>query len=68
MTLRGRSDAELLLETYVAEGRDALRKLAACSPSPSGIAQTGELFCARDPFGIKPFYYALPRAAGQVFS
>ena len=31
---------------------------AACSPSRSGTSARQTLFCARDRFGIKPFYYA----------
>ena len=38
---------------------------AACSPSPSGTPQTGELFCARDPFGVKPLYYTLAEGGSQ---
>ena len=56
--LRGRSDTELLLETYAAEGRDALRKLRGMYAFAIWDARAGELFCARDPFGIKPLYYA----------
>ena len=26
---------------------------------PSGIGSNGALFCARDPLGIRPFYYHL---------
>ena len=32
---------------------------AACSRSRSGTSGADELFCARDRFGIKPFYYAV---------
>src|ERR1700751_1163916 len=59
VTLRGGSDTELLLETYAAEGRDALRKLRGMFAFAIWDAKTGELFCARDPFGIKPLYYGL---------
>ena len=34
---------------------------AACSPTRSGTSAEQELFCARDRFGIKPFYYAAGR-------
>ncbi len=32
---------------------------AACLPSPSGMKVQQTLFCARDRFGIKPFYYTI---------
>src|ERR1700728_794363 len=59
VALRGGSDTELLLETYAAEGKEALRKLRGMFAFAIWDAQTGELFCARDPFGIKPLYYTL---------
>ena len=65
VTLRGGSDTELLLETYAAEGKEALRKLRGMFAFAIWDAQTGELFCARDPFGIKPFYYALAEGGRQ---
>jgi len=63
--LRGKSDTELLLETYAAEGREALRRLRGMFAFAIWDAKTGELFCARDPFGIKPFYYALAEGGRQ---
>ncbi len=54
---RGRSDSELLLETYAVEGRDVLRRLRGMFAFAIWDTKTGELFCARDPFGIKPLYY-----------
>jgi asparagine synthase (glutamine-hydrolysing) len=66
VTLRGRSDTELLLETYVAEGREALRRLRGMFAFAIWDNQTGELFCARDPFGIKPLYYTLAEGGRQL--
>ncbi len=57
--LRGRSDTELVLEAYAAEGKDALRRLRGMFAFAIWDGQAGELFCARDPFGIKPLYYTL---------
>ena len=34
---------------------------AACSPSRCGTSRRQRLFCARDRFGIKPFYYTVVR-------
>ncbi len=56
--LRGGSDTEVLLETYAVEGRDVLRRLRGMFAFAIWDTRTGELFCARDPFGIKPLYYA----------
>ena len=51
-----------MLRAYERWG-DELRSTgcAACSPSRSGTRPSSELFCARDRFGIKPFYYATGR-------
>ena len=65
VVLRGGSDTEVLLESYAAEGREALRKLRGMYAFAIWDAQTGELFCARDPFGIKPLYYALAEGGRQ---
>ena len=59
VTLRGRSDTELLLECYAAEGREVLRRLRGMFAFAIWDSQAGELFCARDPFGAKPLYYML---------
>jgi asparagine synthase (glutamine-hydrolysing) len=66
VTLRGRSDTELLLETYAAEGREALRRLRGMFAFAIWDARSGELFCARDPFGIKPLYYTVAEG-GRMF-
>jgi asparagine synthase (glutamine-hydrolysing) len=65
VALRGGSDTELLLETYAAEGREALRKLRGMFAFAIWDASAGELFCARDPFGIKPLYYTLADGGRQ---
>src|SRR5580693_8633881 len=59
VALRGGSDTEVLLETYAAEGKDALRRLRGMFAFAIWDGRTGELFCARDPFGVKPLYYML---------
>jgi asparagine synthase (glutamine-hydrolysing) len=65
VALRGSSDTELLLECYAAEGREALRRLRGMFAFAIWDAQAGELFCARDPFGIKPMYYMLAEGGRQ---
>ena len=65
VALRGGSDTEVLLESYAAEGKDALREAARHVRLRHLGRPDGELFCARDPFGIKPFYYALAEGGRQ---
>jgi asparagine synthase (glutamine-hydrolysing) len=64
--LRGRSDGEVLLETFALEGRDALRRLRGMYAFAIWDARNQELFCARDPFGIKPLYYTLAEGGKQL--
>ncbi|HVT70220.1 MAG TPA: asparagine synthase (glutamine-hydrolyzing), partial [Trebonia sp.] len=65
VVLRGGSDTELLLESYAAEGKDVLKRLRGMFAFAVWDARTGELFCARDPFGIKPLYYTLAEGGSQ---
>jgi asparagine synthase (glutamine-hydrolysing) len=60
--LRTRSAAEVLIEMYAWLGKDVVRQLRGMYAFAIWDRRTRELFCARDPFGIKPFFYAL--AAG----
>ena len=60
--LRSRSAAEVLVEMYAWLGRDAVRQLRGMYAFAVWDRRSRELFCARDPFGIKPLFYAL--AAG----
>ncbi len=64
--LRGASDSEVLLETYAAEGKDALRRLRGMYAFAIWDSKNGELFCARDPFGVKPLYYTLAEGGRQL--
>jgi asparagine synthase (glutamine-hydrolysing) len=57
--LRSRSSAEVLLELYAWLGKDLLRQLRGMYAFAIWDRRARELFCARDPFGIKPFFYAL---------
>ncbi|MFY9670968.1 MAG: asparagine synthase (glutamine-hydrolyzing) [Trebonia sp.] len=64
--LRGKSDSEVLLEMFAAEGKDALRRLRGMYAFAIWDTQNQELFCARDPFGIKPLYYTLAEGGNQL--
>ncbi len=57
--LRGRSPSEVLIEMYAWLGKDVVRQLRGMYAFAIWDRRTRELFCARDPFGIKPFFYAL---------
>jgi len=64
--LRGRSDSEVLLEMFAMEGKDALRRLRGMYAFAIWDTRNRELFCARDPFGIKPLYYTLAEGGNQL--
>ncbi len=57
--LRTRSPAEVLVEMYAWLGKDVVRQLRGMYAFAIWDRRARELFCARDPFGIKPFFYAL---------
>jgi asparagine synthase (glutamine-hydrolysing) len=57
--LRSRSPAEVLLQMYAWLGRDVVRQLRGMYAVVIWDRRARELFCARDPFGIKPFFYAV---------
>jgi asparagine synthase (glutamine-hydrolysing) len=59
--------AELILHALRAWGDDAPRRLLGDFAFAAWDGERRRLVCARDPFGIKPFYYAAPRGA-FVFS
>lgn len=53
------TDAQLLLRAYAAWGPDCVQHLRGDFAFAIWDSQAHTLFCARDHFGIKPFYYAL---------
>ncbi len=66
VTLRSNGDAEVLLETYALVGKDVVHRLRGMYALAIWDTWTRELFCARDPFGIKPFYYRIDGGPGTV--
>jgi asparagine synthase (glutamine-hydrolysing) len=52
------TDAALILQAYRAWGRDCVHRLLGDFAFAIWDADARTLFCARDRFGIKPFYYA----------
>jgi asparagine synthase (glutamine-hydrolysing) len=59
VVLRSSCDSEVLLETYARVGKDVVHRLRGMFAFAIWDSWTRELFCARDQFGIKPFYYSL---------
>jgi asparagine synthase (glutamine-hydrolysing) len=64
VALRSSGDSEVLLETYARIGKDVVHRLRGMYAFAIWDTWTRELFCARDPFGIKPFYYCIDREPG----
>ncbi len=64
---RDATDAELILHAYRAWGEDAPSQLLGDFSFAIWDQPRRRLFCARDHFGIKPFYYA-EQSEGIVFS
>lgn len=54
-----KSDTEVLLVGYIAWSEEVLQKLRGMFAFAIWNRSTRELFCARDFFGIKPFYYTV---------
>ncbi|HSR85735.1 MAG TPA: asparagine synthase (glutamine-hydrolyzing), partial [Streptosporangiaceae bacterium] len=57
--LRSSSDSEVLLETYARNRADVVHRLRGMFAFAIWDTWKRELFCARDPFGIKPFFYVI---------
>src|SRR5579859_3982969 len=61
------SDTEVVVEAWRRWGPEALKKFRGMFAFALADTQTGELFLARDPLGIKPLFY-LPRGDGVLFA
>ena len=53
------ADTEVILHGYEQYGEAIVDKLRGMFAFAIYDTQTGSVFCGRDPFGIKPFYYAV---------
>ena len=62
---RTRSDTEVILAAYAEWGRACLERFNGMWAFCLWDRRRGELFCARDRFGVKPFYY---RRDGMTFA
>ncbi|MBK8926567.1 MAG: asparagine synthase (glutamine-hydrolyzing) [Crocinitomicaceae bacterium] len=60
-TFKSASDTEVLLAMYHWKGADMLRFLDGMFAFAIWNKSTNKLFCARDRFGEKPFYYSLTK-------
>jgi len=58
-TFHSHSDTEVILHAYEEWGDNCLSKFNGMWAFALYDEKTGKLFCARDRFGIKPFYYTL---------
>lgn len=65
VTFKSHSDTEVILTLFAREGAAMLTRLRGMYAIAIWDAATKSLFLARDPYGIKPLYYA---ADGQHFS
>jgi asparagine synthase (glutamine-hydrolysing) len=59
VTFRTQTDTEVILRLYEREGREMVKKLRGMFAFAIWDEESKSCFCARDPFGIKPFYYCV---------
>jgi len=58
---QSRTDSEVLLQAFIEWGPDCLSRFNGMWALTIYDCYTGTLFCARDRYGIKPFYYAFEK-------
>ncbi|MEI7729517.1 MAG: asparagine synthase (glutamine-hydrolyzing) [Verrucomicrobiota bacterium] len=61
-------DTEVILAMYERDGADMMPRLPGMFAFAIWDDRRRELFCARDRFGEKPFYYAIGRAGEFIFA
>jgi asparagine synthase (glutamine-hydrolysing) len=61
--LRADTDAELVLAAYACWGEQCPRRILGDFAFAVWDARARLIFCARDPLGLKPFYYAVANGA-----
>jgi asparagine synthase (glutamine-hydrolysing) len=67
-TFRSHTDTEVILAGYARWGADVLPRLRGMFAFAVWDAERGELFLARDRFGIKPLYWARTPAGAFAFA
>lgn len=65
---KGTSDTELVLAMYQHKGKELVNELPGMFAFAIWDEQKQELFCARDRFGEKPFYYAIGENREFIFA
>ncbi len=65
---KGSSDTEVLLAMYQAKGKEFIHELPGMFAFAIWNEEKQELFCARDRFGEKPFYYAYGKNGEFLFA
>ncbi len=65
---RGTSDTELILAMYQQKGENLINELPGMFAFAIWDEKKQELFCARDRFGEKPFYYAFGKNGEFIFA
>jgi asparagine synthase (glutamine-hydrolysing) len=68
VAFRTESDTEVVLEAYRRWGTDCLRRFNGMFAFTIWDEREQVLVCARDPLGIKPFYFSLTQAGFQFAS
>lgn len=68
VAFRTASDTEVLLEAWRRWGPDSLRRLRGMFAFAVADQRRGELFLARDPFGMKPLFFAEEPTGGLAFA